>query len=541
MATAEPAAGSATKTDVLVAGSGAAGLTAALTAAASGARVVLAERSGELGGTTALSFGRVWVPASHHAPADSQEAARAYLAGLFGGRYPEMTEAFVAGAPPMARFVEEHAPLLFVPCANYPDYHPSRPGAARGGRALDIAPVRLEALTPPARLVRTPPGYLPLTHAEWEEWRYPQRFDWALLDARRADGVLAGGAALAAALLDGAVQAGVRVLTRTRLTALRQDGGRVVGVTVESSGATTVIAVSAVILATGGFDRDPELRAQLLPAAVTATGAAPGNTGDGLRIAAAAGARLDNTGQGWWMPMIEIPGQTVDGQQYYQSLIRERALPRQILVNAAGRRFADEALPYNELGKAMNRPGPDGDYPNMTAWMVFDEGFRQRYAFPAARPGGALPGWALTAGSLTGLAAAARLDPRALTDTVDRWNQDCAAGTDREFGRGESAYERFMGDPFGPHPNLGPIDQPPYYAVKVLSGTIGTKGGPVTDGDGRVLAADGTPVDGLYAVGNTAAFWAADGYPGAGATLGAAMTMGYLAGRHAARLSRAPR
>ena len=372
-----------------------------------------------------------------------------------------------------------------------------------------------------------------------EEWRYPPRFDWALLDERRANGVLAGGAGLAATLLDGAVRLGVSVLTGTRLTALRRCGGRVTAATVEHEGTARDIAASAVILATGGFDRDLELRGRLLPGAVTATGAAPGNTGDGLLIAGEAGAWLDNTGQGWWMPMIEIPGQAVEGQQYYQSLIRERALPRQILVNTGGHRFADEALPYNELGKAMNRRNLDGGYPNVPAWMVFDEGFRQRYGFPVARPGGALPGWALRAGSLAGLAVAAGLDLRALAETVGRWNRDCAAGTDREFGRGADAYERFMGDPGAKHPNLGPIDEPPYYAVKVLSGTIGTKGGPVTDADGRVLAADGRPVDGLYAAGNTAAFWTADGYPGAGATLGVAMTMGYLAGGHAAAFSRA--
>ena len=312
---------------------------------------------------------------------------------------------------------------------------------------------------------------------------------------------------MAAALLDGAVRLGVRVLTGTRLKALRRYGGRVVAAAVEHEGTLRDITASAVILATGGFDRDLELRARLLPAAVGATGAAPGNTGDGLRIAVEAGARLENTGQGWWMPMIEIPGRSVGGQQYYQSLIRERALPRQILVNAAGRRFANEALPYNELGKAMNRQNLDEGYPNMAAWMVFDEGFRQRYTFPAARPGGPLPGWALRVGSLAGLAVAAGLDLRAFAETVGRWNRDCASGTDREFGRGADAYERFMGDPGAQHPNLGPIDQPPYYAVKVLSGTIGTKGGPVTDADGRVLAADGRPVGGLYAAGNTAAFW----------------------------------
>src|ERR1700722_10578021 len=200
----------ATRTDVLVAGSGAAGLTAALAAASRGARVILAERSDELGGTTALSFGRVWVPANHHAPSDTKEAARAYLTGLFSRRYPEMADAFVASAPEMALFVEHHSPLRFVACVNYPDYHQKRPGAARGGRALDITPLRLGSLTPLARSVRTPPGYIPLTHAEWEEWRYPSGFDWALLDERSAHGILAGGAGLAAALVDGGGRPGGR-------------------------------------------------------------------------------------------------------------------------------------------------------------------------------------------------------------------------------------------------------------------------------------------------------------------------------------------
>ena len=528
-----PAAG----TDVLVAGSGAAGLTAALAAAAGGARVVLAERSAELGGTTALSFGRVWVPASHHAPADRQEAARVYLSGLYSERYQEMTEAFIAAAPAMARFVERNAPLRFVPCRNYPDYHPLRPGAARGGRALDIAPVPLGSLTPLARSVRRPPGYVPLTQAEWEEWRFPRRFDWALLDQRGDEGVLAGGAALAAALLDGAVRAGVRVLAGTRLTSVRVNGGRVAGATVRSGAGVTDIGAAAVILATGGFDRDPELIARFLPGAVTATGAAPGNTGDGLRIAVEAGAWPANAGQGWWMPMIEIPGLRLDGEQFYQSVIRERALPRQILVNAAGRRFADESLPYNELGKAMNRPDPAGGYPNQAAWMIFDEGFRQRYTFPAARPGGDLPGWVLQGGSVAALARSAGLDAGALAGTVERWNRNCAAGTDPDFGRGASAYDRWSGDAelrAGIGATLGPLESPSFHAVEVRSGTLGTSGGPQTDIDGRVLDPRGRVIPGLFAAGNAMAAPTGMVYGGAGGTLGPIITFARRAGVAAA-------
>lgn len=529
---------SAAGTDVLVAGSGAAGLTAALAAAHGGARVLLLERAAAIGGTTALSFGRVWVPASEHAPGDSQEAARVYLAGLYSDRYPDMVEAFIGGAPDMARFVERHSQVRFTPCVNYPDYHPARPGAAHG-RALDITPVTLTDLTPRAANVRVPPGYVPLTHAEWERWRFPERFDWPLLDERSRRGTRAGGTALAAGLLDGAVRAGVQVVTATRLCRVLYDQvGAVRAAEIDRYGNREEIPTKAVILATGGFDRDVDLRSRYLPPSVAATGAPPGNTGDALRIAADAGARIDNAGQGWWMPMTPVPGVTIDGAPFYQSLIRERALPRQIVVNAAGRRFTDEALPYNEFCKAMNDPGDKGDYPNATAWMIFDEGFRRRYTYPAARPGAHLPPWATQAGSVAELASKTGVPADVLAKTIEGWNADCAAGKDRAFGRGENAYERFMGDPdTAGHPNLGPIDRPPYYAVQVLCGTIGTKAGPVTDTNARVLAATDRPVTGLYAAGNAAAFWTADGYPGPGATLGIAMTMGYLAGRHAAAVA----
>ena len=338
-----------TGTDVLVVGSGAAGLTAALAAAADGARVLLAERSARLGGTTALSFGRVWVPANHYCPDDTPDAARRYLAAVFGADHPRMIEAFVAAAPLMALFAERRSPLVFTPCVNYPDYHPAMPGAAPGGRALDITLVSRSSLTPLADALRTPPGYLPLTHDEWERWRFPDRFDWPLLAERSRDGVLAGGAALAAALLDGAVGAGVQVRASTRLHDVRLGpDGAVSAATVSAEGRTEDVPVSAVILATGGFDRDASLRARFLPASVAATGAAPGNTGDALRIAAAAGARIENTGQGWWMPMVEIPGQTIDGQPVL-SVADPRALA------AASDRGQRGRAPLHRRGAAVQR------------------------------------------------------------------------------------------------------------------------------------------------------------------------------------------
>jgi len=529
--------------DVLVAGSGASGLTAAIAAAAGGAAVLLVERAAQLGGTSALSGGRVWVPANHcpEDAHDTPEAARAYLDGLFPARYAHMTEAFLAHAPAMARFVEAHTPHRFAACPSYPDYHPDRPGARLGGRCLDMMPADLTAMTPLTRLVRTPPGYLPMTHAEWERWRYPGRFDWDLLRRRERAGIRTNGVALVASLLDGAVRAGVSVQAGARLVevGLGPDGA-VAWAGVSRGGTAERIAAAAVIIATGGFDWDRRLRARWLPRPQRATGAPPSNTGDAVRIASGLSAAMDNMAEGWWMPMLSVPGEELDGKPYYRSLIRERAVPRQIMVNAAGLRFTDEASPYNDVGKAMHERGAGGGYPNDPAYLVFDDGFRRRYPLPGLAPGGDVPGWIARAGSVRELAAAIGVDPGGLERTVRRWNGACARGDDPDFGRGGNPYDRYGGDPAArPGPNLGPLDEPPYYAVRVLAGTIGTKGGPVTDANGAVLTAagprgGGEPVPGLYAVGNAAAFWTGDAYPAPGATLGIGMTMGYVAGRHAA-------
>jgi hypothetical protein len=548
--------------DVLVAGSGAAGLTAALAAAVAGAGVALVERGEQLGGTSALSGGRVWVPGNHLQHGDSLAAAARYLAGQFSDRYPEMTEAVLRTGPEMLRFVEEHSAHRFAACPGYPDYDPGRAGATDGGRALDMVPIDARRLTPLAADILRPPGYLPMSFAEWDRWRYPDRFDWDLLRDRDRAGIRTNGVALVAGLLDGVARAGVQVRTGTRLTGVRPGQAELA-----HDGQVSTVGAAAVILATGGFDWDQELRVIYQPAAQRASGAPPTNTGDGLRIAAEAGAGLDNLAEGWWMPMLAIPGETLLGEQFYRSLIRERGLPRQLMVNAAGRRFVNEALPYNEIGKALHRElnhgelnhgelnhgelnhgelnqgqlnqgqlnqGQDGP-----VHLIFDEGYRARYPMPGVPADGPVPDWVGRGRTLAELAARIGTSGVALAETVRRWNVGCAAGADREFGRGEGAYQRFCGDPaVQPNPSLGPLDRPPFYAVPVLAGTIGTKGGPVTDVHGRVLRPDGSPVTGLYAAGNAAAFWTADGYPGPGATLAAGMTMGYRAGLHAARTVR---
>jgi succinate dehydrogenase/fumarate reductase flavoprotein subunit len=433
----------------------------------------------------------------------------------------------------MVRFVQSRTPHRFAACDTYPDYHPERPGSTLGGRCLDMSPADLSAMTPLARQVRVPPGYVPMTHAEWEQWRYPARFDWDLLARRARGGIRTNGVALVASLLDGAERAGASVSTGARLTGVGLcRRGAVASATVERGGGTETIGVDAVILATGGFDWDSGLRDSWHPPAQHATGAPPGNTGDGLRIACRAGAATDNLSQGWWMPMLAVPDEEVDGRPYYRSLIRERAAPRQIMVNRAGRRFTDEASPYNDVGKAMHADGND------PAYMIFDAGFLARYTLPGIPQGASadqVPGWVARAATPRELAMRIGVDPGGLERTIAEWNSGCEAGHDPAFGRGNSPYDRYGGDPGAePSPNLGPLTDPPFYAVRVLAGTIGTKGGPVTDVNGVVLTDSGAPVPGLYAVGNAGAFWTGDAYPAPGATLGIGMTFAYRAGRHAA-------
>jgi 3-oxosteroid 1-dehydrogenase len=304
--------------------------------------------------------------------------------------------------------------------------------------------------------------------------------------------------------------------------------------TVCSRGRAEPVDCRAVILATGGYDYDADRRRRWLPGPITALGSVPENVGDGLTIAERLGARIRNLHAGWWMPMIKVPGELVGGQPYSRGLVRERGAPRQIIVDDRGERFVDEASPYHEFVTAMIRRDESGDYPHGRAYMVFDSVFHQRYPLPGMVGQAVPPPWVGSAPDLIGLGRAIGVDGAALMASVRRWNDMCAGGADSDFGRGESTYDKYFGDPVvTPNPAMGPIEVPPFYAVQVHAGCIGTKGGPETDMDGQLLDMGGEPIPGVYAAGNASAFWTADGYPGPGATLAAAMTFGYRAGKHA--------
>ncbi len=522
------------ETDVLVAGSGAAGLTAALTAASSGLSVLLVESANRWGGTTALGGGRVWLPPGSH-PGDSEEASIEYLTAVFGTERSEMIEAFVGSARPMAAFVESHSRHRFIPCIDYPDYHTDLPGWVPGGRAHDSPTTDLNELVGEAADVLLPPGYVPTTHFEWEQWRFPSQFDWKLIEERWRQRILTHGASLVAARLDGAGRAGRRLVKSARLVDVDQPSETSIKVRIARGETEVAITTGALILATGGFDADTELRSNHLPSSLSASAAAPTNTGVALRLAMGHDFAVDNLDQGWWMPLVEVPGESIDDTPYPRALVRERGVPHQIVVNRAGARFVDEAAPYHEFVKAMQIE-IDGQYPNQEAWLVFDERFRSKYSFPGLHRDGEVPDHVRTARSTEGLSVLLGIDPKALAATIGRWNEMCAIGQDLDFGRGDNHYDRYYGDPDAPgHPNLGAIDTPPFYGARILSGVVGSKGGPVTDRDGRILGVDRRPRDGWYAVGNASAWWTGDGYPGPGATLGIGMTYGHRAGLDAIR------
>jgi 3-oxosteroid 1-dehydrogenase len=323
----------------------------------------------------------------------------------------------------------------------------------------------------------------------------------------------------------------VPVWLNTPLTGLVITDGKVTGVRVERNGKPTVLrARRGVLIATGGFEHNEQMRRryQRPPIGTEWTTGAAGNTGDGILAGQELGAATGLMDDAWWAPSIPLPG-----GPYF--CLAERNLPGGIMVNGAGRRFVNESAPYVDAVHAMYEANT-ADNPHIPAWLVFDQRYRDRYVFAGLPPRRPLPRrWyaadaVFRAPDLGALAAAIGVDPDALAETVARFNKFAASGRDEDFQRGESAYDRYYGDPrCRPNPNLAPLEKAPFYAVKIVPGDIGTKGGLRTDARARVLRPGGTPIPGLYAAGNASASVMGHSYAGAGATIGPAMTFGYIA------------
>jgi succinate dehydrogenase/fumarate reductase flavoprotein subunit len=535
--------------DVVVLGTGGAGLSAALTAAVNGASVAVYEKAPTVGGTTAVSGGIVWIPAHDRlAGADlNVEDALKYLeAQSLGLMDRSLVETFVRTGPVMLDFLEAHSELRFEVAEGFPDYKPELPGGRPGGgRSLNAKPFDRSRI------------------GDWGDriTAFPVDFSNVGIDAETRARIHAAaddldgdycvaGSALIAGLLKGLLDRGVAPVTEARaleLIADRGDGeksGRITGVRITFDG--TEIRVGArrgVILGTGGFEWDPQLVEAYLRGPMRGAVSPPNNTGDGLRMAMAHGADLANMGEAWWVPIVQIPGDTLGGRPRSRSVRLERTRPRSIIVNRAGKRFLNEAGEYNSMAGPFHHLDPRAGYLNDPAWIVFDDQHLKRYGFLGIEPGSEAPDWFNKSAGLEELAEKTGICADGLARTVSAWNAGVEHEQDPEFNRGASAYDGYWGDNSAPTPalqTLGPLDTAPFYAVPVAVGAMGTKGGPRTDRDGRVLHVNGKVIEGLFAAGNAMAGVTGKAYGGAGGTLGPAMVFGYRSGYAAATGESAP-
>lgn len=542
-----------TEVDVVVVGAGGAGMTAALAAGRRGLDTILVEKSAYFGGSTARSGGGVWIPGNYALKEAGQddpgdiERAKTYLDAIVGDVVPKVRrDTYLERGPEVMDFIKENAPVRFRWVPEYADYLPEQPGGRPRGRSVEPVPLdarflgdELERLHPPYTKA---PANLIVTQADYRKLNLGLRtlrgpITMVLVMVRRLLAIATGkkmyamGNAIAIGLRKGLVDAGVPVHYETELRDLLVEDGRVVGVVVEQGSARREVrARRGVILGSGGFEHNQELREKFLPQPTTtewSTGAAS-NTGGGLLAGTAVGAATDLLDDAWWGPTIPLPGRA-------WFCLAERNLPGSIIVNQAGHRFMNEALPYVEATHEIYKGEATG-VPHVPAYMVFDQTYRNRYLFAGVAGRQPFPGrWykegvVTRADTLAGLAEKVGLPVDALAETVERFNGFARTGVDEDFHRGESAYDKYYSDPkVKPNCSLAPIAQGPFYAVKIVPGDLGTKGGLVTDEHARALREDGTVIPGLYAAGNVSAAVMGNTYPGPGGTIGPALVFGYLA------------
>jgi len=535
--------------DVIVLGTGAAGLTAALAAHGHGASVVVLEKADKIGGTSAWSGGMIWVPNNHHMRAagiqDSREEALTYLGALSHDMIdPLLAEAFVDTGPEMVEWIEANTPVRFQLVAEFPDYHPEHPGGKPGGgRSLECPLFSFDSLGDSKDLVTVGYNYgtAPITMEESNLGKaIPVSVSPEEMRRRVEHDERGCGQALIGHLFKGCLEREIPIETDCRARELLIEDGRVQGVKgTGPDGDFEIRARAGVVLASGGFEWNPDLVRAFLRGPMTSPVSVPTNEGDGLTMSMRIGAALGNMREAWWMPAVEIPGDRGDGRPDMHLFAAERARPRSIMVNRAGRRFTNEAANYNAFGAAFHEQDvAKFDYANLPCWFVFDQTHLDTYGFIGTPPGSPAANWVTSSPTLGELAVTIGADPAGLESTVQRWNSHAADGADPDFHRGESAHDTWWGDPWTkgtPSATLGPLDTGPFYAVEVRSGALGTKGGPKTDGLARVQDVDGATIPGLYAAGNVMASAFGMTYGGAGGTLAPGMVFGFLAGRDAAQ------
>ncbi|EFG75454.1 3-ketosteroid-delta-1-dehydrogenase [Mycobacterium parascrofulaceum ATCC BAA-614] len=554
--------------DALVVGSGGGGMTAALTARAAGLDALVVEKSAFFGGSTALSGGGIWVPGApaqrREGYAPSPEDVVEYLRQITDGLVSEARiRQYVESAPKMLEFLERLSGWCeFVWKPGYADYYPELPGGSELGSTINVPPIDLRKLGPDEHRLLQPLALAP--RGIWlgpKELRtfYRIRQSWAgkgvllKLIARMVRARVFGermaaiGQSLAARLRLAMTECGIPLWLDSPMTGLLTDAdGSVTGVSVERDGTTQRVGARlGVVLACGGFDHDLAWRKELLPVVDRDWSFGnPAAMGDGIRAAQKLGAATDLLNEAWWFPAIQWP----DGRM--QFMLNERMMPAQFIVNGDGKRFINEAAPYMDFGHAMIE-GQKSGVTHIPCWLLTDHRSWTRYVVGGHLPIPKIPGAPVPTGRRVPAAwlesgvvkAAATWEEMAtrigvpaanLVETARRFNELARAGHDDDFNRGDSVYDNYYGDPTLPNPNLYPLGDPPYYAFRIVLGDLGTSGGLRTDEYARVLRADDTVVAGLYAVGNTSAPVMGRSYAGAGATIGPAMTFGFVAANHIA-------
>jgi 3-oxosteroid 1-dehydrogenase len=548
--------------DVLVVGSGAGAMTAALAAAHAGLDALIIEKANVYGGTSATSGGGLWITCNHLMPGvgieDNPDDAMAYLAALTGNDVPAANvKSFAENGRRMLKWVMENSHAQFIAMPEYADYYQHIPGARPGARSIDPVPYDARELGDdflnmnlPHRQVRVL-GMMGYTNIEgavllskapgWFKlllklsWTYFSDLPWRLRSRRSRR--LTMGNALIGRLRKSLMDRKVPIWLNCPARELIVEDGRAVGVRASRDGKdVTIHARRGVVLASGGFEHSQALREKYLPNPTSTrwSAANPNNTGDMLVAGQAAGAATALLDEAWWGPTLVI-----EGEDRARALFTERSMPGAIVVNKDGKRFFNESVAYTTAVQAMYQAG------NLPSYLIFDQRYKSNYPFGPLLPAEMHLNWLqprhirndllTSASTVEGLGQAMGIDGKALAETVARFNGFAAAGKDEDFQRGENSYDLIYGDiRIKPNPCLAPLAEPPFYAVQIQPGDIGTKGGLLTDEHAQVMGTDGKPIAGLYAIGNCSASVTGRYYPGAGATLGPAMTFGFLAAEHIA-------
>ncbi len=528
--------------DVVVLGSGAAGLPAAILAHDSGAKVLLLEKAPQLGGTTGISGGMPWVPLNKHMAevevTDSREEALTYIRRLTMGKHPDdaLLDVYVDTAAEMIDYLETHTPMAMYAPTFFADYYGDMPGGKPRGRSIEGLPFDASQLGEWAEKLRRSPIFPPMTMEEGG--LDPAGLDFNMIAERYEKDVRTMGGALVASLFKGLLDRGVETLLETAGRELVLNAsGEVIGIRAEREGRDFYAgARRGVVIATGGFEWNRELVKAFLKGEVTHPLTPPYNEGDGLIMAMEAGASLGNMSEAWWYPAMRDPTMEYDGKPL-NHLGGGRMMAGSIIVNKHGKRFVNEGVTYMDLPKSFYVFDQVAqEFPNLPpVWMIFDRTVKDKAVIITMMPGEDAPDWVDQAPTLRELAKKIGVDADGLEATVERFNRFAAEGVDPDFHRGTFHFEGFTQGGADPSINLGPIEQPPYYAQPIYYGTLGTNGGPRINEHAQVKNHHGGIIPGLYCAGNAAAGVFGPAYPGGGATIGPAMTFGYLAGKAVAQ------